>query len=624
VLLAAIAFRVVYLLQYKAQIPYFSFPIVDSSLYDTWAQRVAAGEGYGAKPFYMAPLYPYLLALVYKILGHKLFLVYVGQAALGVLNLFLVYMLGRRVFGHRSGLVAMCLLMLYAPLVFLESKLLTETLAVTLNLASILLVMRAVERPSASRFLASGIGLGLSVICRPAALITAVLVGVWLALPAIRRAHGVRPTCLVLLVVGIAAVILPVTVRNYVVGRDFALISTNAGIVFAQGNSATSSGLFASLPGFSANVQTEQEEGMRLASKVLGRSVKPSESSSYWLRYGLKFIREKPGGYAILLARKLVWSLHNGESACVYNVYLEKQMLPALRLLFVPFSVLIALGLYGVVLSSRRTGSADAQLLGLMILSIYLGLMLFSVSSRFRVPSSAPLAVFAGFGICRLMQIGRDRDLRGAAASAAWIVPVFLISLVPYPKAYITSEAPANLGAAYFTAGRMDKAVTQLERAVEMSPGFVYARMYLGRALAKQGDYVSAIDHYKRVLNEQSENADAHYYLAYALAEEGRAEEAIGHYRQVIRLAPEFADAHFNLASLYDSSKRYDDAIREYRAAIGVRHDHAEAHNNLAIYLYTVGRYAEAWEEVRLARRYGRNPHPEFIEALEARMPEPR
>lgn len=621
VLLAAIAFRVVYLLQYRAHVPYYSVPIVDSYVYDAWAQRVAAGQGYGDKPFYMAPLYPYLLALLFKIAGHKLALVYISQAALGVVTLLLIYMLGRRTFGHAAGVIAMVLVLLYAPLVYLETKVLTETLAVTLNLASILLVMRALDKQTAARFLVAGLALGLSIICRPAALITAALIGVWMILPSVRSRYGIRLQSPALVLLGIAVTILPITIRNYVVGHDFAVISTNAGIVFAQGNNAGSKGFFTALPGFSGSVQVEQEESTRLAVRALGRPVTQSELSSYWLGYGLKFIRENPGAYALLLARKLTWSLHNGESACIYNVYLEKQLVPALRLLITPFSVLIGFGIYGIAISMRKR---DAQLLALAVLSVYISLMVFSVSSRYRVPVSAPLAVFAGFGISRLFELISSRDFRGIGVSAACIAPVFLISLIPYPKAYITAEAPANLGFGYFMAGRTDEAIVQLQRAVDMDPGFTYPHLLLGRALARQGKYEEAVGHYETVIGNQPDNADAHYFLANALVELGRTNEAIVHYADTVRLQPANVEAHFNLGVLNDGREKFQEAIRQYRAAIDLRPDYADAHNNLAIDLYTVGRYADAWQEARLCRQYGGTPHPGFIKALEAKMPEPR
>ncbi len=176
VLLACVLLRVVYLIQYKANVPYYTGLIVDSQYYDVWAQRIVNGEGYGPKPFYLAPLYPYLLALIYTVVGRSLSVVYGFQAALGVLNLLLVYLISRRIFGHLSGILAVILLTLYAPLVFFEAKILSETLAITLSLVSILLIFKSIDKPARWKYLSVGIVLGLTAVCRPVALLTGILV----------------------------------------------------------------------------------------------------------------------------------------------------------------------------------------------------------------------------------------------------------------------------------------------------------------------------------------------------------------------------------------------------------------------------------------------------------------
>jgi tetratricopeptide (TPR) repeat protein len=66
-----------------------------------------------------------------------------------------------------------------------------------------------------------------------------------------------------------------------------------------------------------------------------------------------------------------------------------------------------------------------------------------------------------------------------------------------------------------------------------------------------------------------------------------------------------------------------EQAISHFREAIEARPDFAEAHLNLALALYLTGDYAGAWSEVRLSRKYGLEPRPDFLAALSRRMPEP-
>jgi tetratricopeptide (TPR) repeat protein len=118
-------------------------------------------------------------------------------------------------------------------------------------------------------------------------------------------------------------------------------------------------------------------------------------------------------------------------------------------------------------------------------------------------------------------------------------------------------------------------------------------------------------------------SASVHLARGNKLSEQGKIEEAMREYRKAISLDPDYADPHVNLGVLLKKQGRRDEAIREYETAIYIKPDSAEAHNNLAIEYYYKRDYAAAWREVRLARRFGHNPHPVFLRALSEKMPEP-
>ncbi|MBP6964021.1 MAG: tetratricopeptide repeat protein, partial [Armatimonadetes bacterium] len=630
ILLAAAALRVVYLIQYKENVPFYGFPVVDSRYYDIWAQRIAAGQGSGDKPFYMAPLYPYVLALIYKIAGHRLAVVYILQHILGLASLAAVYALARRSFGHAAGIVAMALMTVYAPLVFLESKLLTETLAVFLNLISLVLLLRALDRPAPLRFGFAGLTLGLSAVCRPNALLTAALLLAWLLFlwhksGELRRSVAAHMTPLIL---GIALAVLPVTVRNYVASGDGVLLTTNGGMVLAQGNHASANGIFSALPGFSGSIAEQQADEIRRASEALGRPVKASEASRYWARQAVGWAVSHPADYALLTAKKLLWALHNREARCNYNIYLERSMVPALELFFLPFSALIGLAAAGIVFAfAGRAPAGPANRIGVWAVLLYMlsclaTLLVFSVSSRFRVPAVPALAVFAGFGAVRLVGCIRDDSPMDLVVPLSCGIAVMLVSLVPYPIPALSAASYGNLGFSYVNAGKADEAVVQLEKALQSNPRQVFALVNMGRALALQKRFGEAEQCYRRALHEDPGNREAHYYLGYALASQNRLDEAVQQYKEAVRLDPHYADAYFNLGVIYDSWQRYDDAIASYRTAVKINPAYADAHHNLAVDLYETERYAEAWKHVRLCREHGGTPHPGFVRALSEEMPE--
>src|SRR5437879_5458681 len=86
--------------------PWFDHLVVDPEYYDEWARRIAAGDWLGDRPFYMDPLYPYLLAVVYRVWGRDLLLVRLLQVALAAGSCELVAVSGRTVDGPMGGLLS--------------------------------------------------------------------------------------------------------------------------------------------------------------------------------------------------------------------------------------------------------------------------------------------------------------------------------------------------------------------------------------------------------------------------------------------------------------------------------------------------------------------------------------
>jgi hypothetical protein len=56
-------------LWFVAQSPLLRYLTLDLKSYDSWARAILAGDLLGKQVFYQDPLYPYLMALVYKLTG---------------------------------------------------------------------------------------------------------------------------------------------------------------------------------------------------------------------------------------------------------------------------------------------------------------------------------------------------------------------------------------------------------------------------------------------------------------------------------------------------------------------------------------------------------------------------
>jgi 4-amino-4-deoxy-L-arabinose transferase-like glycosyltransferase len=105
--LLAIAFLLRLLYIHELSLSPFSNPAtsgLDVSIYDTQAQAISKGMSEDGV-FYAMPLYPYLLGLLYALFGHSLYIVRLFQIIIGTLNIFLIYIIGKKIFDKNRALL---------------------------------------------------------------------------------------------------------------------------------------------------------------------------------------------------------------------------------------------------------------------------------------------------------------------------------------------------------------------------------------------------------------------------------------------------------------------------------------------------------------------------------------
>src|SRR5688572_18596832 len=117
----AFAVRCLYLWQ-VSHAPFFDLRLGDAEAYHAWALRIAAGDWAGQAVFYQSPLYPYFLALVYRVLGDGVMGIRVVQALIGATSCLLVAAAGVKLFGRR-GVVAGLALAIYPAALFMDASL---------------------------------------------------------------------------------------------------------------------------------------------------------------------------------------------------------------------------------------------------------------------------------------------------------------------------------------------------------------------------------------------------------------------------------------------------------------------------------------------------------------------
>jgi 4-amino-4-deoxy-L-arabinose transferase-like glycosyltransferase len=210
----------------------------DAFEYDYYARSIAERDGYpetgyllqGGPTAVRGPGYPYLLGGVYALSGDSRGAGRLLGVTLGALSVLLLYLIARRVWGRRVGLVAAAMAAVFPPLVLLSRDLVSETLFIPLALGAILCVLNFRRSGGALRWAAAAGALcGVAVLTRNAGvvLILPVALGLWTLRPKTRPAALAAP----LLAVALAAIaIAPWIVRNAAEFGRFVPITTSSGI----------------------------------------------------------------------------------------------------------------------------------------------------------------------------------------------------------------------------------------------------------------------------------------------------------------------------------------------------------------------------------------------------------
>ena len=164
----------------------------------------------------------------------------------------------------------------------------------------------------------------------------------------------------------------------------------------------------------------------------------------------------------------------------------------------------------------------------------------------------------------------------------------------------ITEEFPNHesgwkaLGSVFKQVGKLNEAVTAMQRSVQLAPKDAESHSNLGVTLNELGRFDEAEAAYNQAIALKSDSAIAHYNLGVTLKELGKVDEALASYNRSIALEPDNAEAHSNLGVTLKDLGRLNEAEASYTQAIALKRDYAEAHCNLGNLLQELGRLDEA------------------------------
>ena len=155
-------------------------------------------------------------------------------------------------------------------------------------------------------------------------------------------------------------------------------------------------------------------------------------------------------------------------------------------------------------------------------------------------------------------------------------------------------EIETNLILALIKKGRTDEAITHSQVLLKGYPNDAQAHHNLGNALRKKGDSRGAIAAYEKALSIQGRYPSAHYGLGIALDQNGQIDQALAHYLEAVKEQPNYPEAYYSLGNDLLRKGRVEDAIAAYEQALKSRLRYPEVENNIGLALAQKGRPSEA------------------------------
>jgi tetratricopeptide (TPR) repeat protein len=585
--LFALMIRCFYLWSFWASNPFSQKLISDARIYDDWAQRIAGGDWLGgSEVFSLPPLYPYLVGVFYAAFGYGPHTVVVLQALAGCVSAMLVCRLGGRHFGLWPGCVAGVLFAVYGPQLFFEGMLLGNAGAVFLCLVGITFLDEGVVQMPKSNWQAglAGFVFGLAVLMRPnvLAVIPFLLLGIWWVTRKVGiNKFGVQFAGWFMLFLAVPLFICGL--RNGLVSDDWVLVTAHGGINFYMGNHEGAPGWFSAPEGVDAQITPDGVQGnlegpRRVAEAALGRSLNASEVSDYWFQKGWNFWVHHPLNALLVTAHKIRLFVSGYEVPLNYNFYYQRQFSRLLQIPVTELWVIFPLAFLGMFVAIKNFDRH--ALLYLWGVGYALGVIMFHVSSRYRMPVIPILMVFAGYGVWTfyvwiqtknwksvwiaggalvVLWVGYRADLNGWVKQSDLGGDAFnlgtsylwendnekALAFFKEAEAYRPKDGARyyNLGLAYARLGHVAEAKTAYETALIYSPNKMEIYVNLGNMLFREKEYEEAIAMYLKALTREPLAHNARANMGWALLALGRVQEARAAWDAVLEMVPNHPSA---------------------------------------------------------------------------------
>ena len=554
--------------------PFVTNLFSDSEIYNNYAdQIISTGNWLGNEAFFMAPVYPYLLAIYKVIFGDSLTIFRIIQTLAGCLTILFIYFSAKNLFNERIAFISAIIASLFDYYIFYSGLIFSETFQILAYSVFVFLITDKTKFESRLHWFWTGIMFGILALFRGNILL---FLPVFIIIILIKRLFSdvktIRRIGIVMIFLsGTGIAILPVTIRNIAVSGDLLLLTSNGGINFYIGNNNDAVGVFVTPSEF--NYESDMS-GKKYAERILGEKVSASEASSFWYSKTLEEISNEPVKFAELFIKKLLMFFDADDlpqSSILDKKFYSENYSRVLKLPLIGYSVVSILFLLGLILYLYDSNK-NYLIIGLIFTYVF-ATALFFVNGRFRLGITPAMIIIAGYSLSKVYEMFLNKESKDLYVPAIVVLIFVIISYFFIDKPKFTEyDAYLHLGDIAQNSEKYEEAIYYYNRSIVLSPNH-RTFMNLGNTFAKKRDFKNALS----AFNEAEKRSDNDHLLYFnkgiVFSQIGDYNNAIEAYNKALKLYPDFPPAIRNIGIIYFVNENYEDAKYYFSKFLEISND---------------------------------------------------
>jgi len=471
--------------------PIFQMPIIDSLEFDLWAYRILHGQFLWAEVNNHPPLYAYFVALIYRIAGYSPSVVTAVQYLMACVTAVLAFKIAQKLFNAITAWICIVLISGYWFLIYVNTFLFSENLAVFLNI--LLIYILVFKEDNWKKYLSAGLVFGLSGICRPQIALFSLAVVIWIFIKNISIAGKIKYCSLFL----VSFVVLGSLVlwQNYRVSGE-AVFRTQAGANIYMGNNPDFKGT-----NIYVKIGKDWDDFISSPHHHYKRDVSETESNAYFLAKTKDIIVKQPIEWGKLILSK-VFSIATGreflrtEDVYTYNFYFSKTPYA-----LISTKLIMILAMTGLFFSVRR--KENPVLVYLILAAVLLPVAFFPIKTRYLIPVMPFIIMFAAYTVYVGYVFFSDKKY-----VKLWAMIIFLTAFNLIANFNPLGLETPNVSETFYAIGknyaarRLDaRAEEYFTASAKVDPDNISAYNDLGLIYMNRGQYRKALDYFQTALD---------------------------------------------------------------------------------------------------------------------------